>query len=154
MDEKGEVPAPFCLEKYNFNPHNIRGEFDLDQDDRPKIIKKKNGDMVDKKGKRVNRQGYLEDKYGNIIDKNGRKKFDRSILNSDGDMPKLYNYNGKKFDIEDIIGYFDKDKHGNALLRMNNQGEFIDNKGRRVNEKGYLIDMYGDIVDKDGKRIF
>jgi len=28
MDERGEVPAPFCIEKYNFNPHNIMGDFD------------------------------------------------------------------------------------------------------------------------------
>lgn len=21
MDDKGEVPGPFCVEKYNFNPH-------------------------------------------------------------------------------------------------------------------------------------
>jgi hypothetical protein len=21
IDERGEVPAPFCVEKYNFNPH-------------------------------------------------------------------------------------------------------------------------------------
>jgi len=28
LDERGEVPAPFCIEKYNFNPHNIMGDFD------------------------------------------------------------------------------------------------------------------------------
>ena len=28
MDDRGEVPAPFCVEKYNFNPHNIRGDLD------------------------------------------------------------------------------------------------------------------------------
>jgi len=27
LDERGEVPAPFCIEKYNFNPHNIMGDF-------------------------------------------------------------------------------------------------------------------------------
>lgn len=30
MDERGEVPAPFCVEKYNFNPHDIMGNFDWD----------------------------------------------------------------------------------------------------------------------------
>jgi len=30
MDSRGEVPAPFCLEKYNFNPHQIFGDFDFD----------------------------------------------------------------------------------------------------------------------------
>lgn len=28
LDERGEVPAPFCLEKYNFNPHSLMGDFD------------------------------------------------------------------------------------------------------------------------------
>ena len=28
LDERGEVPAPFCIEKYNFNPHHIMGDFD------------------------------------------------------------------------------------------------------------------------------
>ena len=40
------------------------------------------------------------------------------------------------------------------MLRMNNNGEYIDNKGRKVNEKGYLIDDQGNIIDKGGKKIF
>ena len=28
MDERGEVPAPFSFEKYNFNPHYMMGDFD------------------------------------------------------------------------------------------------------------------------------
>jgi hypothetical protein len=28
MDERDEVPAPFCVEKYNFNPHQLMGDFD------------------------------------------------------------------------------------------------------------------------------
>lgn len=31
MDERGEIPAPFCVEKYNFNPFNMRGDFNLDK---------------------------------------------------------------------------------------------------------------------------
>ena len=38
LDERGEVPAPFCVEKYNFNPHNILGDFDY-QDDKPILLK-------------------------------------------------------------------------------------------------------------------
>lgn len=32
MDEKGEVPAPFCLEKFNFNPHDLLGNLDFQYD--------------------------------------------------------------------------------------------------------------------------
>lgn len=30
IDENGEIPAPFCVEKHNFNPHNIKGDIDYD----------------------------------------------------------------------------------------------------------------------------
>lgn len=53
------------------------------------------------------------------MDKNDRKKFDRKQLTPDGDLPKLYNYSGRRFDIVDVIGQFDKDANGNTMLRMN-----------------------------------
>lgn len=28
IDERGEIPAPFSLEKFNFNPHSVRGDLD------------------------------------------------------------------------------------------------------------------------------
>ena len=107
MDERGEIPAPFCVEKYNFNPHSIRGDFDYDKQGKPLIVTNKRGELVDKKGRKVNKKGYLTDKGpsgGSIIDKNGKKKFDRKQLTSDGDLPKLYNYSGRRYDMNDIIG--------------------------------------------------
>lgn len=38
LDEKGEVPAPFALEKFGFNPHLIRGHFNFDQNGRPIMV--------------------------------------------------------------------------------------------------------------------
>lgn len=32
MDERGELPAPFCIERFNFNPHNLAGDLDYDVD--------------------------------------------------------------------------------------------------------------------------
>ena len=77
MDEKGEVPQPFSIEKYNFNPNNIRGVFNYDSNGKPTISKNKNGEFIDAQGKKVNRRGFYIDKHGHIIDKNGIKKFDR-----------------------------------------------------------------------------
>lgn len=37
LTDKGEVPAPFCVEKHNFNPHNIRGDFNQDKTGKPLI---------------------------------------------------------------------------------------------------------------------
>ena len=79
-------------------------DFNYDKNGKPIINKDKNVDFVDKKGKKVTSRGYRVDKNGNIIDNNGRKKFDKTHLTSDGDLPKLFNYNGRRFDITDCIG--------------------------------------------------
>lgn len=78
IDERGEIPAPFCLEKYNFNPFLVKGEFDLDRAGRPLLSKGKiSGELIDKKGRLVNKKGWLIDKDGNLCDHRGRKKFDK-----------------------------------------------------------------------------
>jgi hypothetical protein len=32
LDERGELPPPFNIERFNFNPHDVRGYFDRDAD--------------------------------------------------------------------------------------------------------------------------
>lgn len=32
IDEKGEVPAPYCVEKFNFNPHDLMGDLEFQYD--------------------------------------------------------------------------------------------------------------------------
>jgi len=116
MDERGEVPAPFCVEKYNFNPHDIMGNFDWDpKTGEPKYFKNDQGDLVDKKGRRVNKRSWMT-YNGGVVDKWGRKKFDRRQLTPEGEIPKLLNYAGKRYDIKDIMGQFDKDANNNILL--------------------------------------
>jgi len=63
LDERGELPPPFNIERFNFNPHDIRGHFDRDQHGDPIIgnHKNKNGEMIDKLGRRVNEHGFLVD---------------------------------------------------------------------------------------------
>mmetsp|Transcript_21102 Transcript_21102/g.32702 ORF Transcript_21102/g.32702 Transcript_21102/m.32702 type:complete len:143 (+) Transcript_21102:6645-7073(+) len=39
LDDKGEVPAPFNIEKHNFNGHETRGHFDFDKNGRPVLQK-------------------------------------------------------------------------------------------------------------------
>ena len=99
-------------------------------------------------------KGYRVDSRGNILDNNNRKKFDRKHTGRDGDLPKLFNYNGRRFDIADCIGQFDKDEDGNIIILTNKKGQLVDNLGRLVNSKGYLIDKDGNVIDKDGREIF
>jgi hypothetical protein len=87
------------------------------------------------------------------VDKHGRKKFDRKQLD-DGDLQKLLNYGGKRFDIKDVVGVFDKDANGNIILQRGDNGLCVDNVGRRCNDKGYLTDSDGNIIDREGRVIF
>lgn len=76
LDDTGEIPAPFCVEKHNFSPFKIRGEFNLDKNKNPIITKNRNGDKVDKYNRIVNSKGWLVDRKGNVVDLMGVKKFD------------------------------------------------------------------------------
>lgn len=154
LDERGEIPAPFCVEKYNFNPFLLRGNFELDRQGRAQINQNKNKELIDKQGHRVNRLGWLVDGQGNLVDNFGRKKFDRRQLANGEDLPKLFNYNGRRFDVLDVCGTFDRDSNGAILMRRNKSGQLTDNLGRLVNEKGYLIDAQENIINKEGKKIF
>lgn len=49
------------------------------------------------------------DPDGNLVDRKGRKKFDRRLLGKNDDLPMLLNYKGKKFDIKEVIGDFERD---------------------------------------------
>ena len=60
----------------------------------------------------------MVDKDGNLIDRNGRKKFDRRLLAKHDNLPNLLNFKGKKFDIKDVIGEFERDPQtGDALIK-------------------------------------
>ena len=38
LDERGEIPIPFAINRYNFNPHDIMGAFDYDEKGEPKLL--------------------------------------------------------------------------------------------------------------------
>lgn len=100
IDERGEIPAPYCVEKHNFNPFKLRGDFDIDwQTKKPIILKNRQGDTVDKLGRLVNIRGWLVNRAGHVVDFMGVKKFDKKQLTDHGDLPKLFNYSGQRFDI-------------------------------------------------------
>jgi hypothetical protein len=61
-------------------------------------------------------------------------------MTSDGDLPKLFNYNGRRFDITDVVGQVEKDQNGDIIPQTDSNGRLVDNLGRLINSKGYLID--------------
>jgi len=153
LDEKGEIPPPFNIEKYNFNPHDVRGHFDRDAKGNEILNKNEKGEYRDKLGRLVNEFGYLTDAEGNIVDKRGRVRLHKKQTEN-GNLPLLFNYKGKKFDVKDVIGDFDKDRKGNVIIRRDKDNKMVDKKGRPVNNKGYLIDNQGNVINKDGKLMF
>ena len=56
----------------------------------PILEKGPNGTLVDRQGKTVNPKGYLIDQQGNVIDKQGKIMFEKEILDSEGDIPKVF----------------------------------------------------------------
>lgn len=99
-------------------------------------------------------RGYRTDEDGNMIDNHDRQKFHRAQMTADGDLPKLFNYNGRRFDVADVIGQCDKDAKGEIIPHQDARGRLVDNLGRPINARGYLIDEFGNVIDKDGRQIF
>jgi hypothetical protein len=81
----------------------------------------------------VNRSGFLVDPDGNLVDRKGRKKLDRRQLIKNDDLPLLLNYKGKKFDIRDVIGDFDRDKNNGDAIIKSDGNAFRDKQNRLVN---------------------
>lgn len=75
-------------------------------------------------------------------------------MTEEGDLPKLFNYNGRRFDITETIGQIEKDKNGEIIPQTDAKGKLIDNLGRPINSRGYLVDENGNVIDKDGRPIF
>ena len=154
LDPSGDIPQPFKLERYNFNPHDITGDFGFDRNDKPALNETPDGKLVDNSGRQVNEKGILVDEEGNVIDKYRRKKLDKDQLTNQGDLPMMLNYNGKQFKMQDVMGQFDKDPRGDIILEKDANGNMVDKKGRRVNDKGYLVDENGNIIDKKGNKVW
>lgn len=161
LDERGCVPAPFCIEKFNFNPFELQGTFGfMDKDDPGGFHKAyKAGKFLDKGGRQVNMQGFLIDINGSLLDRNGIKRFDwRQLAQFGGQMPKLYTYTGQRFDIHEVMGVFDRKQDG-TLDFITTQDEHgrdvvIDKGGNLVNPNGYIVNERGDICSRIGHVLF
>lgn len=58
------------------------------------------------------------------------------------------------FELSDIMGDFDIDDAGNAMIIRGKDGKLNDREGRKVNKRGYLIDIEGNVITKKGVFIF
>ena len=115
-DNRVELPLPYRLERYNFNPHQCFGNFDYDERDKPIILKDRDGHRIDKNLRKVNASCWLIDKDDNIIDNRSRIYFIKEQLKDKGDMPKLYNYEGREYKIKNIMGQFERHKRTKDII--------------------------------------
>lgn len=102
LDERGNIPMPFAIEKYNFNPFDLLGTFFYDDVEDPLSFVKsqRGGRYIDELGRQVSLQGFLIDAQNSIVNKKGVKRFDHKQFRQFGGlMPKLYNYYGKTFEL-------------------------------------------------------
>jgi hypothetical protein len=64
-------------------------------------------------------------------------------------IEEMRNPENRKFNVNDILGEFDRDERGHPLILQDKKGELIDKEGNRVNEKGYLVDpKTGDVLER------
>jgi hypothetical protein len=80
-DECGEVPMPYRIEKWNFNPHKIMGNFDFDEKfNQPVFFRNKYRQLTDKNFRPVNKSGLLINEQNQVIDNDGHVKFNKEML--------------------------------------------------------------------------
>lgn len=63
------------------------------------------------------------------------------------------NYQGRRYDIKDVMGIFEKDENSKIRPQKGPKG-FVDLLGRKVSERGYLIDGASNIIDVQQRVIF
>jgi len=60
-------------------------------------------------GRRCNEQGYLMDEAGNVLDARGYVVFKRNLLDSDGEIPKVFRSGMLRRDTQDDFEEIMKD---------------------------------------------
>ena len=78
LDERGNIPMPYAIEKFNFNPFELQGTFFYDDVEDPLSFQKnqRGNSYLDELGRAVNLQGFLIDRAGSVVTKDGIKRFD------------------------------------------------------------------------------
>jgi len=152
---------PYAIEKFNFNPFDLLGTFFYDDLDDPLSFQRstKHGKYFDELGRLVSIQGFMTDQDNNLIDKSGVKRFAAKQFKPYGGlMPKMYNYQGKTFEIQEVMGVFDRSGEGDIQMLQGKDDKgrdvLVDKAGFMVNDKGYIINRDGHICTRQGRVIF
>ena len=88
LSKDGEIPKLFSFLKFNLD--EVRGDYEMDPLGNPMLTKGKDGTFLDTKGRKVNDKGYLVDDTGNVVNKRKQKVFGKTLLEEDGEVPKVF----------------------------------------------------------------
>merc|ERR1719272_680088 len=80
----------------DFELTDIMGEFEIDDLGNFIIIRGPNGELMDKRDRRVNRRGYLVDRFGNVINQQGNIIFKAVELDVDDEIPAPFGFEKRK----------------------------------------------------------
>lgn len=64
----------------------------------------------------MNKKGFYIDDDNSIVDFKGYVKFDADQQTKNNDIPRLFNYSGRRYDIKNVIGDFDKNMEGEIII--------------------------------------
>ena len=80
----------------DFELEDIMGEFEIDDLGNFIITRGPNGELMDKRDRRVNRRGYLVDRFGNVINRQGDIIFKAVELDVDDEIPAPFGFEKRK----------------------------------------------------------
>lgn len=111
-EEDPIVQVPPVAHKKTFNENDILGEFDRDEKGNIIVLQDKDGNFVDKLGRRVNERGYLLDpNTGNIIEKHLQQKmFEKNEIDERGEIPAPFCVEKHNFNPFKLRGDFNLDR--------------------------------------------
>jgi hypothetical protein len=129
--KNGEFPKIFPFTKFNIK--RVQGSFEMDPLGNPILERGPSGELLDRDGKRVNQRGYLVDKDGNVIDKMGKKMFEKEVLDSEGEIPKVFRTGLLKSDTASSLSRLMSE------IERNQPSEYGNPQWRREQQKQELL---------------
>jgi hypothetical protein len=100
---------PPDVENGNFNCNDVLGDVDIDQMLKAKVLRDKDGELVDKKGRLINGRGYRVDSFGNVLNLKDVPIIPKHDMGQDDELPLPLSMHKFNFNANDIMGNLDVD---------------------------------------------
>jgi hypothetical protein len=136
---------PPDVENGNFNCNDVLGDVDIDHMLKAKVLRDKDGDLVDKKGRLINGRGYRVDSFGNVLNLKDMPIIPKHDMGVDDELPLPLSMHKFNFNANDIMGNLDVDLTPKCPQRDMNK--------RRINKFNFLASENGHIINRNKRKI-